>query len=124
MRMQEFLESPVVYSGRQDELELWSERSFKQQMQDIYGEAHRLVKYHREGSEKLSAQWDVFDMFCSMTLLDPSTTKGERDTLRLAEWELYDYVFGDNTFRNTDETVMRWFNQWIFDVNYSALAIG
>ncbi len=124
MTLDEFVNRPLVYEGRADELDSWSERSFKQQMQDIYGEAHRFIKFHREGSDRLSDQWDVLDAFCMMTYLDPSTTCGERETLKLAEWELYDYVFGDNVFRNNDESIMRWFNQWIYDVNYAVLAEG
>lgn len=61
---------------------------------------------------------------CAMAYLSPRVTKGEKDTLRLAEWKLYDYVFEDNTFRNDSASVMRWFNQWVFDVNYAALAEG
>lgn len=124
MTLDEFMSQTPEYHGREDELELWAQRSFKQQMQDVYGEAYRLVKYSQEGSSKLSAQWDVFDGFCAMTYLSPNITKGEKDTLRLAEWELYDYVFGDNTFKNDSASVMRWFNQWMFNVNYAALAEG
>ena len=122
--LEEFIKEPVKYAGRSDELNAWSERSFKQQMQDIYGEAHRLIRFYREDKEKLPGQWDVFDMFCSMTCLDSTTTRGERETLRIAEWELYNFVFGDNVFRNDEQSVMRWFNQWMYDLNYSALAEG
>ena len=76
------------------------------------------------GKEKVAKQWEVFDLFCSMTYLAPTTTKGERETLKLAQWELYDYVFGKNDFRNSSESVMRWFNQWIFDINYAAISEG
>lgn len=124
MKLEEFIEQPVAYAGRSEELDAWSERSFKQQMQDIYGEAFRLIKFYREDKEKLPAQWDVLDTFCAMTCLDPATTRGERETLRIAEWELYDFVFGDNVFQNDDESVMRWFNQWMYDVNYAAIAEG
>lgn len=124
MTLDEFMAQTPEYHGREDELELWVQRSFKQQMQDVYGEAYRLVKYSQESSDKLSAQWGVLDEFCAMTYLSPRTTKGEKDTLRLAEWELYDYVFGNNTFGNNSTSVMRWFNQWMFDVNYAVLAEG
>lgn len=115
---------PVVCGEDPDELELWASRSFKQQMQDIYGEANRLVKYNRDDREKVACQWDVFDRFCIMTYSSEDVTEGERDTLKLAEWELYDYVFGSNEFKNDDITVMRWFNQWVFDVNYALIAEG
>lgn len=124
MTLEEFLDRPLVYSGRTEELEAWGQRSFKQQMQDIYGEAYRFIKFSQEHSDKLESQWGVLDNFCIMTFLDPSTTKGERETLQLAEWELYDYVFGDNSFRNDENSIMRWFNQWMYDVNYAALAEG
>lgn len=124
MKLNDFLTRPIAYTGRQDELELWGQRSFKQQMQDVFGEASRLVKQHKEADSGLSSQWDVFDRFCTMTYLSPAITDGEKETLMMAEWELYDYVFGDNSFRNTDESVMRWFNQWVFDVNYAAIAEG
>lgn len=124
MTLDEFMAQTPEYHGREDELGLWAQRSFKQQMQDVYGEAYRLVKYSQEDSDKLSVQWDVLDEFCAMTYLSPRTTKGEKDTLRLAEWELYDYVFGNNTFGNNSTSVMRWFNQWMFDVNYAVLAEG
>ncbi len=124
MKLEEFLARPIPSSAQHDDLDLWNSRSFKQQMQDVYGEAARLIKFHRESSGKLESQWQVFDSFCIKTYLDPKTTDGERETLKLAEWELYDFVFGDNVFRNTDESVMRWFSQWVFDVNYAALSEG
>ncbi len=124
MTLDEFLSHPVANNCSDEELALWASRSFKEQMQDIYGEAARLIKYHRESKEKVAKQWEVFDLFCSMTYLAPTTTKGERETLKLAQWELYDYVFGKNDFRNSSESVMRWFNQWIFDINYAAISEG
>jgi hypothetical protein len=93
-------------------------------MQDIYGEAFRVIKFYSTGNTELKKQWDVFDMFCNMTYLAPRTTAGERETLKIAAWEIYDYVFGKNEFKNDSKTAMRWFNQWIFDVNYSALSEG
>lgn len=124
MTLDEFMAKPIAYSGRDEELDAWGERSFEQQMQDVYGEAHRLIRYRQEGSDKIANQWKVLDTFCAMTCLDPSTTRGEQETLRIAEWELYDFVFGENAFRNDEKSVMRWFDQWMYDVNYSAIAEG
>lgn len=124
MTLDEFVARPVTGSCDEDELALWDAHSFKEQMQDVYGEAARLLKYYKEDASKLDAQWEVFDRFCKMTYLAPSTTQGERTTLKIAQWELYDYIFGENEFRNDDASVMRWFNQWIFDVNYAAISEG
>lgn len=121
MNLDEFMARPIHYSGRKGELELWANRTFKQQMQDIYGEAARLIKQHLENNDCIDAQWDVLDLFCTMTYLSPSNTPEKIETLKLAEWELYDFVFGENVFHNTSESVMRWFNQWVFDINYSAI---
>ena len=40
---------------------------------------------------------------------------------KVAEWELFDYCLWDNQFQNDSVSVMKWFDQWCYDINYDLL---
>ncbi len=101
---------------------IWSNRhksSFIQHMSDVWGEADKCVKYKNSGElEKLDKQILVFINTVNAVLTDPKLTKGTKEELRAAEWELLDYCIWDNEWKNKNNTAMEWFNQWMFDYNY------
>ena len=93
--------------------------SFYSLMNDVWGEANRTVEYHKNGdTDHLIKQFEVVDHICSRIYMNPDIIDDEKIELREAHWELYDFCLWDNEWNNTSETVMRWFNQWVFDINY------
>lgn len=49
---------------------------------------------------------------------------GQKWELRAAEWELYDFFFWNNYFRNSIDTVSKWFDERRFAINYDLLKEG
>lgn len=95
-------------------------RSIYHRMLDIWGEVNRAraawLKWHDEGLPEdlasLERQMNLVDRLCYMVYCDENATFGMKRSLRVAEWELYDFFFMENRFRNTADTVTRWFDQW------------
>ena len=108
----------------------WWERNFYAQMMDIWGEADRLRNYKleydsnksEESYKRMEKQADLFHHLCNTIYLNPESSYGQKWELKCAEWELYDFVFWDNEWNNTAETVTSWFDQWCYDINYDLLS--
>ena len=100
----------------------WTDRTFFSQMNDVWGEANKAVESSSEGrTDKLIRQLKVFSDICSIIYMNPNITDGAKFELREAEWELYDFCLWDNELHNTPKSVMRWFDQWLYDINYDLL---
>ncbi len=108
----------------------WFDRSFYAQMMDIWGEADRLRNYKidydraktKEAYNRMEKQGELFHHLCNTIYLNPKSSVGQKWELKCAEWELYDFVFWDNEWNNSAETVTSWFDQWCYDINYDILS--
>ena len=104
------------------EISDWHERTFFSQMNDVWGEANKAVEISSEGrTNKLIRQLKVFSEICSIIYMNPNITDGAKYELREAEWEIYDFCLWNNELHNTPESVMKWFDQWLYDINYDLL---
>ena len=104
------------------EISDWSNRTFFSQMSDVWGEANKAVEISGEGrTDKLIQQLKVFSEICSIIYVNPNITDGAKYELREAEWELYDFCIWNNELLNTPKSVMKWFDQWLYDINYDLL---
>ena len=104
------------------EISNWDNRTFFSQMNDVWGEANKAVEISCEGkTEKLTQQLKVFSEICSIIYSSPNISDGAKYELREAEWELYDFCIWNNELQNTSDSVMRWFDQWLYDINYDLL---
>lgn len=120
---EEFIKTyPNINNNDKETIQVWNNRhkfTFIQQMSDVWGEADKCVNLKNNGeSSKLEKQIIVFINTVDAVLTDPKLSKGAREELRSAEWELLDYCIWDNEWKNNDNTAMEWFNQWMFDYNY------
>lgn len=102
----------------------WHSRSFYSQMMDVWGEVDKTINAYKENrsEEDILTHLNLVSKLCSIVYLDPKVLNGAKYELRVAEWELYDFLFWDNEFHNTVDTIMNWFNQWCFDINYELLS--
>lgn len=69
----------------------------------------------------LERQLEAVDRICYRIYNDDTVPDTRKRTLRIAEWELWDFCLWGNTFHNTAETATRWFDQWRYDYNSELL---
>jgi len=102
----------------------WDVRPFESHMSDVWGEANRIIKYHIQwkqeqtsaSHDKLISQINLFHDLCSMIYANATIIDDGKFELKIAQWELYDYVLWENSLNNNDKNVMRWYDQWVFSI--------
>lgn len=99
----------------------WNNRTFFAQMLDAWGEmnyTHQCYKDYLANpnsstkNNMISHANKMHDV-CNLIVKNPNVYKEEADTLRFAEWQFYNYIFG----YSKDDSCIKWFNQWCFDAN-------
>lgn len=122
---EEFINTfPSISSVDDETAKIWKARqknsSFIDHMSDVWGEAKQCVELKEKGDIKaLDAHIETLTSVINCVLTDSKLSNGAKEELREAEWELLDYCIWDNEWNSTPQSVMEWFNQWIFDYNYS-----
>ncbi len=114
----------ILTKEEEDMIAIWNTRSFMSQMIDVWGEVDKLSDFSKSKSDidKLIKQIKLVSKLCRVVRNCPNNTDGEKYDIKMAEWELYDYYFGDNIFNNdSPEMAANWFNQWCYDINYDLL---
>ena len=97
----------------------WDNRKLSQ-MNDVWGEVNRAVKYYKEWKngdnvkhEYLMHHLDTMVHYiCFLVHSNPNIADGIKAELRAAQWELYDFLLWDNERNNDVISVMHWFDQW------------
>ena len=113
---------PDITEFDNETVKIWKGRhrfTFIQQMSDIWGEAEKCVslKNSKEMS-RLERQIQIFINTVNSVLTDPKLSRGAKEELRSAEWELLDYCIWDNEWKNKGKSALEWFDQWMFDYNF------
>ena len=124
MTLDKFIEQPSDDSSYDiDTLNVLMERHFFLQMMDIWGEADNVIRIYlnENNKEKIQKQLDNFHNVCNIIYLNNNIDDNVKWELKVAEWELFDFCLWDNFFQNDHITVMKWFDQWCYDINYSLL---
>lgn len=94
--------------------------SYHKQMLDVWGEMsnslslYKMVKKKKATMEDLMNQLNSFHRCCYVVYSDEKNSEGLKWELRIAEWELYDFILWNNEFHNTEKTVTTWFDQWCY----------
>lgn len=96
----------------------WSERSFFSQMLDAWGEMDFTLKSFEMGkSDEVLQHAKMLHEVCCLIYANPNVFDEEKETLKYAEWEFFNYVlWGSN-----DKSAVYWFNQWNYDINYDLI---
>lgn len=119
-------EIPSAEDFSEKMLETWKIRqkysTFISHMSDVWNEAKQCVDLKSSNNiDGLNSHIEVFINCINCVFTDDKVSKGAKAELREAEWELLDFCIWNNEWHNTSESVMGWFNQWIFDYNYDLI---
>ena len=97
-------------------------RNFILLMMDVWGEANKVIEiFQTKNTEAILKQLSNFHDVCNIIYLNDDIDDEVKWELKVAEWEIYDYCLWDNEFQNDSSSIMRWFNQWCYDVNYDIM---
>lgn len=111
-----------VKSDKTEEVELWNSHSVESRLIDIWATADDLLSCsNSENSSEasLNSYAERMENLISIICADPAQGRGFRETVREAQWEVFNYVFGDNSFGHSGKSSMSWFDQFMFDINYN-----
>ena len=98
------------------------DRNFLLQMMDVWGEAEKVIKsFEKSNNDDVIKQLSNFHDVCNIIYLNENIDDNVKWELKVAEWELFDYCLWDNLFHNDSVSVMKWFDQWCYDINYDLL---
>ena len=113
----------------EDMMRAWHLRSFYWQMIDVWSQVDQAKWLWRRWSRtKMDSDYTSFvnkmrevHNFCCIVRADPYNSHGAKWELKVAEWELYDFFFWDNSFQNSIDSVSRWFDERRYAIDYELL---
>lgn len=97
--------------------------SLHRQLLDVWGEVDSAMDLYDKCKKNKASIDDVRDQLecvhnsCYTIYSDPKATEGTKWELKVAEWELYDFILWDNSWKNTRKTVTGWFDEWCYIAN-------
>ncbi len=100
--------------------------SLHRQLLDVWGEVDSTMQLYDKCKKKKANIEDVQEQLesvhnaCYTIYSNPRVTEGAKWELKVAEWELYDFILWDNTWNNTRKTVTGWFDEWCYIANPEA----
>ena len=89
-------------------------------LMDVWGEADRAVSMKGRSRESILKQLNVLHDVCNL-LYSGDFDRELKEELMISEWELCDYLPGENIYGYSKEGVMDWFDQWCYKINYAML---
>jgi hypothetical protein len=103
-----------------DSLNELMSRDFVFQMMDVWGEANKAIQIHQtNNTEAILKQLLNLHDVCNIVYFNDNIHNDVKWELKVAEWEIFDYCLWDNEFQNDSDSVMKWFDQWCYDVNFA-----
>ena len=122
LTLNEFTDMQRIPVCSSETLEFWQGRSFYVQMMDIWGQASSVIKeYENDNAEAVKHELSNFSNLCCIIYANQNISEGAKWELNIAEWELMDFCLWDNEWNNDAVSVMKWFDQWCYDINYDLL---
>lgn len=112
---------PEIIKSRQ-------QKHLHRQLLDVWGEVDSSLALYDKWKKKKASKEDVISQLecvhnCCYTIYsDPKATDGIKWELKVAEWELYDFILWDNLFRNTRKSVTLWFDEWCYNTNFQEVS--
>ena len=95
-------------------------KNLHRQLLDVWGEvdvAMALYDKWKKGKATLDdvkSQLECVHKCCYTVYSDTKANKWAIWELKVAEWELYDFILWDNEFHNTRKSVTLWFDEWCY----------
>lgn len=115
----------------EDMMQAWHLHSFYWQMMDVWSEVEQAKwlwrKWNRTKTNSdhtliVNKMREVHNL-CCIIRSDSYNSKGAKWELKVAEWELYDFFFWENTFKNNIDTVSKWFDERRYAINYAIICL-
>lgn len=109
---------PLILKNRQS-------HDLHRQLLDVWGEVDSSLslydKWKKGQADRtdLEKQLECVHNCCFVIYSDEKASKGIKWELKVAEWELYDFILWDNRFNNNRKTVTIWFDEWCYDTTYT-----
>ncbi len=77
-------------------IEEWNKRSFFAQMMDAWGEMNYTLQSFKnnEAEESILAHLNSLHDVCCLFYNNPNNLDGEKESLKIAEWEFNNYITG------------------------------
>ena len=99
-------------------------KDLHKQLLDVWGEVDASMalydKYKKKNTDRedLLSQLECVHNCCYTIYSDDKASDGIKWELKVAEWELYDFILWDNYLRNTRKSVTLWFDEWCYGTNF------
>ncbi|MDR0221124.1 MAG: hypothetical protein LBI54_06960 [Lachnospiraceae bacterium] len=110
----EFLDKEII-CRQPERLHIWEKRPLLAQLMDISIEVEKMI------NNKATEQLEQIHNICTLIYANANILEGTKYELKVAEWELWDYLCWDNEWNNDDKSIMQWWNQWIYHINYDLI---
>ena len=122
----EYVDGKPSFPANLDRIDNWCKIDYHRQMIDLWGEVNKIVGYLKEDEidyEAVSQKFNTLHELCLTLYQEPDViiSQGLKYELKEAEWELHDFIWGENLFRNNVNTIAKWWNQWMFSSNLKEL---
>ena len=96
-----------------DRINRWFKMPIGMQISNIGSEVGRAIRRKNENDEYSKINYAIKAIeLIGLTKLDPKNIKRVKE-LNYCEIELIDYIFDNNLYGNDDESIMKFYNQWL-----------
>ena len=94
----------------------WYEMSIGKQLYNIGSEVNRAIRWKNANNYLRQLDFTIKAIeLIGLTKMDPKNAKRFNE-LHFYEQELIDYLCGENMYENTDESIMKIYDQWEYVV--------
>ena len=107
-----------------DILESRHKNSLHRQLLDIWGEVDASLSLYDKWKKGKASREDVLSQLecvhncCYTVYSDSKDSDGIKWELKIAEWELYDFILWNNEFMNNRRSITLWFDEWCYNTNF------
>ncbi len=98
--------------------------SLHRQLLDIWGEVDASLSLYDKWKKGKASREDVLSQLecvhncCYTVYSDSKDSDGIKWELKVAEWELYDFILWNNEFMNNRRSITLWFDEWCYNTNF------
>ena len=91
---------------------------------DIWGEVDASLSLYDKWKKGKASREDVLSQLecvhncCYTVYSDSKDSDGIKWELKIAEWELYDFILWNNEFMNNRRSITLWFDEWCYNTNF------
>jgi hypothetical protein len=96
-----------------DRILKWFSMPIGKQIYNIGSEVNRAIRWKNADNAQRKINFAIKAVeLIGLTKMDPKNIK-RFDELNFYEQELIDYILGENLYQNSDETIMKVYDQWV-----------